>query len=109
MRSLKGSVQSLLIYKGLWAIICRMVARWSLEIGLFFGGGAFYFLVHRGASFTDFMLGVVLSIITIYLWTESYRWNYWKDVYYNESNRAASRPPPKNLIKLLVRRIRRGV
>ena len=101
-----GSVQSLSTLRRIWDILYRIMRRWFLEIGIFFAGGAFYFLVHRGVSSTDFILGAILSVITIYLWTESYRWCYWKDVHYNESNGTATTPPPENLIKLLMTRIK---
>ena len=48
--------------------------------------------------------GIILAIISTYFFAESYRWAYWKKLYYNKSDGVAINPPPKSLIILLIRR-----
>lgn len=94
-----GSVQSLLILTIYLTIIAIIMALLYGSLGgvLFTGAIILYVYSHPIPS-------LILAIISIYFFIESGRWAYWKDVHYNESEGASNIPPPKNLIRLLIRR-----
>jgi len=65
---------------------------------LFAGAIALYVSEHP-------LLALILALICAYFWVETFRWAYWRDVDYDESEGKFQKSPPENLIKKLFRKL----